>query len=460
MFVLLSFLNFYSQPMKLFLSFLTAFTLFLPFTPSHPPIVEEVETPISDCYHDQSDLYWRIGTTYGSKKLASCGSDAQYNCHAFVMAKLEGTCAINWSSPQSTSYPCPSEHFGSTSGTHSRTYADWSNKAEYLQVPGVSGADIIYYDFPGGVTGEDHVAVRDNTQWGKFISKYGTDGPLVAHNPDGTWYQLRQFPIPIQESDKEYWVYLGTIGSGASSIQVNQSEVFNVKWKSGVTYNWSVIGSNGEVVSSSGNYVTVRGLSQGTFTLQLTAVSSTDTTTLTKTITVTAPPAPFTEITGHYFAFGNFNTLYFMNPVPSTSITAHAACNGSCDITWEKTSGTLNATISGSQVSFTMVNQGSIGFRITAYLSGTNTAVLTRNVSFSNEQGGGWMESTPGQGGFLSFNTKDIVKVVDLSTGHSVTYSQSEWIETESKKLASGFYAIRFYSNGKLVASKKILSKD
>lgn len=57
------------------------------------------------CFAPTDDLYWNIGSQYGSKRLSECSLSADYNCHGFVMAFFEVPCAApSWNFPSPNPY--------------------------------------------------------------------------------------------------------------------------------------------------------------------------------------------------------------------------------------------------------------------------------------------------------------------------------------------------------------------
>ena len=232
--------------------------------------------------------------------------------------------------------------------------------------------------------------------------------------------------------------------------------------KSGVNYQWQVINQSGTasiVGSASGYNVSIQGTGAGTVQLRLTASTGLDSTTLTKTITIQQPNLSFQNILGSYTTYGNPNTLYTLNATPATPVTATAFCDGTCNISWQQTGGSISSTISGNQASFTMVNFGSISFRITASTPGDPLANMTWDVNFTNSLPGPWEESTIQSEVEIPILNGQRVEVIDLGTGKVKTYSQEEW-QAQSDKLGKGFYAIKTYNAGKLTSTQKRLVKE
>lgn len=193
----------------------------------------------SQCYPDQGDTYWWINESlYGSKKLSGCDNNTYYNCHGFTMSYFEdsGCEKPGWTHPVSTPYTCPN-HNGV------KFDVEWKNSGRYVQVCTESVANIAYYQLPDGDT---HSAVKEILNNGsiKYISKYGTEGPMVEHDLLGSYYHLcgkyTNIPYP------QFWSYIGTI-SGNPNINGIDTCTFSVNNISTVSYSWSVLSGNSNI---------------------------------------------------------------------------------------------------------------------------------------------------------------------------------------------------------------------
>ncbi|MFN4000002.1 hypothetical protein [Algoriphagus sp.] len=147
------------------------------------------------------DGFWKVGSQFGTERLSSnCGD---FICHGFAAAYWEDGftqgSSLNSINPGivnvKTSYT-------SSAGFTDRYYFQNSNK--YIQVCGqsLSNVDVItqvFGSFPG-----PHSLVRDrNTTFNpKFISKYGTESPVIRHDFDSTLYELQN--AGKTEPDKYY----------------------------------------------------------------------------------------------------------------------------------------------------------------------------------------------------------------------------------------------------------------
>ncbi|MCD6564448.1 MAG: hypothetical protein J7K53_00740 [Bacteroidales bacterium] len=329
------------------------------------------------CYPDQSDTYWKISESlYGSKKLSGCAVNAYYNCHGFMMSYFEDTgCSKpGWNNPVATPYTCPSD--GITFDT------EWKNSGRYVRVCAESVANIAYYHFPNEDT---HSAVKEIIPGGaiKYISKYGSDGPLVAHNLTGSWYHLSgQFNIA--DITRQFWSYVGYI-QGSTTITGTSPVTFSVNNISTVIYSWSIVsGCSNIVVSSGGNQstVTLAPAYSGTSVLQLnisSACGSVKTQQIILNITTTD-----VCLEGTYDNAGIYNqNLNTTNHVSVGGVFIRVSCPNSTSITWQKTSGNINGYFPpGSTTSFDMTSGGSISFLVTA--KNGSTTLATRNITFYN----------------------------------------------------------------------------
>lgn len=137
-----------------------------------------------------------IGVQYGLKKLSGCDSQATYNCHGFTKAMMENTCFTNqsccikpsWTTTVNTPYKCPNNMI------HESTSSSWKNDDRYIKVASANDAKIVNFQVTTGAGLTQHSAVKSASysfQPIKYISKYGNDGPLVAHDLMGSVYHLR-----------------------------------------------------------------------------------------------------------------------------------------------------------------------------------------------------------------------------------------------------------------------------
>lgn len=201
------------------------------------------------CYLDTSDSYWKISESlYGSKRLSDCHPNAYYNCHGFVISYFENGCTSpSWIGSQLPApYICPNAQ-----GIKSATAYQESGK--YVPVCSEATANIAFYE----LIGDSHSAVKEVSGGGtvvKYLSKYGFNGPLVAHNLTGSWYHLtgKVLNTPVQ-----FWSYVGPINGNPNIVGLSPV-TFTVSNIPGVTYSWSIpIGSSKIYISSSSTQNTV-----------------------------------------------------------------------------------------------------------------------------------------------------------------------------------------------------------
>jgi hypothetical protein len=291
------------------------------------------------CWPDQSPEYWKISETlYGSKKLSDCHESAYYNCHGFVISYFENGCtAPSWTSGQVPApYTCPNSQ-----GLKSAW--DYQNSGKYVRVCSEPTANIAFYHIFGGGT---HSAVKEVTGGGaiiKYLSKYGSDGPLVAHNLEGSYYHLNG--QVVVETPVQFWSYIGKI-SGNPNIVGQWPVTFSVNNIPGVYYSWSIpSGANKIYISSASNQstVTLTPIHSGTAILRLN-VSSDCGSVKTQEITLNIQTNVCLE--GTYNNAGiNGQNLNTVNSVSTGGVSATVTCPNATSFTWQKTSGNINGWI-------------------------------------------------------------------------------------------------------------------
>lgn len=290
------------------------------------------------CYSDQSDIYWKISDSlYGSKRLSNCDSLAYYNCHGFVMSYFENGCtAPGWTKPTvSAPYMCPTAQ-------GNKPIPEFQNNGKYVRVCSEANANIAYYQFVG--TTGDQSAVKEVTAGGsitKYLSKYGTDGPLVAHNLTGSWYHLtgkdNTPPTPIQ-----FWAYVGTISGNPNVVGVNPVTFSAINIPT-VNYSWSIVSGSSNIYISSGatqSTVTLTPTHSGTAILQL-SISSACGAVKTQQITLNVQTNVCLEGTFTNAGSGNQN-LYTTNNILVGSVNATVTCPNATSFIWQRTSGSIN----------------------------------------------------------------------------------------------------------------------
>lgn len=144
-----------------------------------------------------SDAQWYIGSTWNSTKITPCHPDAYYNCHGFVLSYFENGCQP--SGIISPPYSCPEAQGDLPNGSI-------TNNGKILEVCNATQGNIVFYDI--GSSQGNHSAVKTSFGGGtKYISKYGTDGPLVVHDINGSFYHYAFSP-----TIEGHYVYVGMDG--------------------------------------------------------------------------------------------------------------------------------------------------------------------------------------------------------------------------------------------------------
>lgn len=328
------------------------------------------------CSSETSNSFWKISESlHGSKRLSDCHLGAYYNCHGFVMSYFENGCTSpGWNKSFLTApYSCPNAQ-----GV--RSASEFKDSGRYLQVCNESDANIAFYN----LIGSDHSAVRENVggSFVKYISKYGTEGPLVAHDLNQSFYHLYQGGQVV--GSPEFWTYVGPIKGSSSTLIGTLPVSFNVEPKPGVNYSWSIVEGLSKVfISSSSNQstVTLTPTHSGTAKLRLT-INSGCGQSKTQEISLTIQTNVCLEGTYNIGSNTGIN-LNSTNQIGVGNVTSTITCPNATSLTWQRTSGSITTfNTSGNYVTFNMVSGGSISFSITAR-NGT-TVLSTRNVSFFN----------------------------------------------------------------------------
>lgn len=183
--------------------------------------------------HPWPDADWKIGATWNSSKVSPCHADAYYNCHGFVLSYFENGCQP--SGGVSPPYECPNQQ-GTLNG------GDITTNGKILQVCNATQGNIVFYEV-GGAQGT-HSAVKATFGGAtKYISKYGTDGPLVAHEIEGPYYHYIASP-----TIEGHYAYVGM--DGDPNISGTGTVTFTAPSVSGATYTWSMQSGGANMRSS------------------------------------------------------------------------------------------------------------------------------------------------------------------------------------------------------------------
>jgi len=325
------------------------------------------------------DGFWKIGSQFGTQRLSSnCGD---FICHGFAAAYweegfIQGT-SLNSTNPGIVNVKT---QYTQSGGGPTETY--FRDSPLYVQVCGqsLSNVDVVtevYGSSPGF-----HSLVRDrNSTFNlKFISKYGTESPVIRHDFNSTWYELNN--ASKTEPDKHY-VYLGKLKT-EYYVPKGQIKSISLPSKPGATYSWSIIGSPGIVSFTSGTNaasVSLRGDSFGTTQVKVTVSGCSGIPPKEQIITIIVPAI---NISGTYTTSNSTNhTLGNGNQVPSGNVSTYLSMTGINNFVWERYQGNLPFWAHTNQMHFTMQSGNYVSFRIYAR-SSSNDTLAVRNVTYYN----------------------------------------------------------------------------
>jgi hypothetical protein len=133
--------------------------------------------------------FWKIGSQFGTERLSSnCGD---FICHGFAAAYWEegftSGSSLNSTNPGNVNVQTSYTHSG---GGPTETY--FRDSPLYVQVCGqiLSNVDVITQKFNIADGFHSLVRQKDANFNPKFISKYGTESPVIRHDFNSTWYEL------------------------------------------------------------------------------------------------------------------------------------------------------------------------------------------------------------------------------------------------------------------------------
>ncbi len=319
----------------------------------------------ADC-EDWTDAQWKIGPTWNSSKVTPCHPNAYYNCNGFVLSFFENGCQPT--GPQQAPYLCPEAQGDLGNGSI-------TSNGKVLEVCNATQGNIVFYDVGSGYG--YHSAVK--TTYGgatKYLSKYGTDGPLVAHDIEGSYYHYVVAP-----TIDGHYAYVGM--SGNPNITGTGTVTFSSPSVSGASYLWSIQSGGSNIYVQSGGSsttVTLKPLHSGTAVLKLITNHSCSS---AKTQTLTLNIDTQICLEGTYVNGGSTSNLMTGNSVSTGSVSTTVTCPGAASYTWTRTSGSLSYYASGNFMSFTMTSGSSVSFQIKAKNS-SYQVIGTRNVSYYN----------------------------------------------------------------------------
>jgi hypothetical protein len=407
----------------------------------------------AQCYSDQSNSYWRIGSPFSSFKISDC--NPAYNCHGFTMSYFQGSpqCQPTDFSFISPAYSCPNQSQGGVKGT------EWKTNNRYVQVCEEAHAKIAYYEGVGMSGGHSAVKVSGGTT-PRYISKYGADGPLVSHRLNESWYHYDNNGSN-RVTSTEFWTFFGDI-QGTSSITGTGSQAYNVLSEPGLSYSWSIISGGENIYISSGsssNSVTLSPLHSGNAVLRVTVSSGCGlAVSQTKNLSIQ------TNICLEGTFQNNSSTVKNLmsgNSVSAGWVQCTVTCPNAATYTWQRTSGTISYYSSGNFLSFNITSGSSVSFSVTARNS-SNVVLATRNISFYNF------------GSFAAFpnpasSTFTIDALDDASMTLAITNLNGKPVkeirnhkgkaDVDITNLKDGDYILSTYMEGKLMKQQRIKIK-
>lgn len=399
----------------------------------------------------QPDSYWFIGSAYGSAKVSNCSNQGVYDCHGFTKSYFEAGCQPALGSFISDPYPCWPQTIGSGG-------LDWQSNGKYVPVCSEANANIAFYSVATS-GGAGHSAVKLGTT-GKYMSKYGTEGPLVTHNLNGSFYHYFNGGGGVTATN--FWAYIGSI-TGNSTVIGTGNQTYSVLSKPGVKYSWTMYNGGDKIYISSAtnqNTVTLSPLHSGTAILRLSS-TSTSPGCGGPTVIQDFPINVQTNICleGSYSTPNVTNkNLETSNIVPPSWVNVNVTCPNAASYIWQKTSGSISYYSSGASASFTMTSGSSISFLITAKNS-SNATIGTRNISFVNF--GSFMAFPNPAIASLKIDVREDVPL-NILLFNSSNDCVKEVKDYEAKSsidlsaLDKGDYIIHVYLEGKLVNQQRI----
>lgn len=337
----------------------------------------------------------------------------------------------------------------------------FKNSNQYIQVcdQSLSNVDVITQVF--GADPGPHSLVRDRTTTfnPKFISKYGTGSPVVGHEFDSTWYELNY--ATKSEPDK-YYAFIGKLAPSAV-IPKDQTKTISLPSKSGVSYQWSIIGSTGIVSFTSatnGASVTVRGDSYGNVTLKVILTGCSGVSSKTQTITLSVPNI---TISGNYTTSTPSNhVLGNGNQVPTGNVSTYLSMSGVNNFVWERYQGNLTYWAHTNQMHFTMQAGNILTFRIYAR-NASNDTLAIRNVTYYNF-GNILLYPNPSNSA-LSIKTEYQgaldVEIISLSTERKKSFAQISGNEImDITDLPKGEYLVIVRVKGESVLESRLVKNE
>ena len=401
----------------------------------------------AQCWPDQSDTYWKIGSGLGSSRVSDC--NPSYNCHGFTMSYFDPNtlCQPSPFNYYSPAYSCPT--------SQGIKGAEWKTNGKYARVCTEADAKIVYYEGVNMSGGHSAVKVVQNGTT-KYISKYGNDGPLVSHDVNGSWYHNDNNGVN-RITSTEFWTYIGAI-SGSGSITGTGAQSFSVLSGTGLSYSWSLISGGEHIYISSGgnlNTVTLSPLHSGTAVLQVTVSSGCGSITQQKTLSIQ------TNICLEGTYSNNSSTIKNLNTGNSVSVgwvNCTVTCPNAASYTWQRTSGTISYYSSGNFLSFNITSGASVSFNVVARNS-SNVVLANRNISFYN-YGSFAASPNPASSSLKIDALEDVPLAITISNIKDNCVKEIHNYKGKSNidisDLRDGEYVVKTYLEGKLVNQERI----
>jgi hypothetical protein len=405
------------------------------------------------------DGFWKIGSQFGTKRLSSNYGD--YNCHGFAAAYWEGglNTIPDWGISNPGSVTVASQYTFSGGGPDQNYF---KNSNQYIQVcdESFSTVDVITQKF--NIADGFHSLVRDQSTSSfspKFISKYGTESPVIGHDFNSTWYELNN--ATKTEPDK-YYAFIGKLDPSAI-IPKDQTKTISLLSKAGVSYQWSIEGGNGIVSitsSTNGGSVTVKGNSYGTVILKVILTGCSGVTSKTQTITLSVPNITIS---------GNYNTstpsnhvLGNANQVPTGNVSTYLSMSGVNNFVWERYQGNLTYWANTNQMHFTMQAGNNLTFRVYARNAANDTLAI-RNVTYYNF--GNFLLYPNPNNSSLGIKTEYQgtldVEIISLSTEKKKSFDQVTGNEKmDITDLPKGEYLVIVWVKGERVLESRLVKNE
>lgn len=403
---------------------------------------------IAQCFPDQSNTYWKIGSGFGTTRVSDC--NPSYNCHGFTMSYFDPAtqCQPSPFIYYSPAYSCPT-----SVGIKG---AEWKTNGKYVRVCTEADAKIAYYEGGAGMSG-GHSAVKV-VQGGttKYISKYGADGPLVSHNLNGSWYHNDNNGVN-RVTSTEFWTHIGSIPE-SGTINGTGNRTYSVLSGSGLSYSWSIVSGGENIYISSGanqSTVTLSPLHSGNATLQITVTTGCGSIVQQKALTIQTNICLEGTYLNNSSTVKNLNTG---NSVAAGWVNCTVTCPNAASYTWQRTSGTISFYSSGNFLSFNITSGSSVSFNVVARNS-SNAVIGNRNISFYN-YGSFAVSPNPASSSLKVDALEDAplsVAIIDLK-GNCMkeisNYSGKSNIDVTDLK--DGEYIVNIYVEGKLANQERV----